>query len=180
MSGSGTFNKRFIKAFNYSRVVKKHLINANLQPSKKRRIPTNIMMAQTILSEEEKYGFEVFKYSYPTGSINAVLAYKIVENVLGKINCGSVNSDCKYSYKKNGTITLKATSNSGYSFKDANISCSGNDNRNKGIRTCKVKMTKNQNVKINFKSRQNPDRYSRKNKQNSGFKFDRQINFGKA
>ena len=43
-----------------------------------------------------------------------------------KINCDSSNSPCKHSYGKNGTVTLKATSNSGYSFKDANISCSGN------------------------------------------------------
>jgi len=69
-----------------------------------------------------------------------------------KINCGSGNSNCKYSYKENGLITLKAIPNSGYVYEGGNNVCWGDNNRNKGIYTCKVKMTKNQDLTVNFKA----------------------------
>src|SRR3989338_811036 len=66
----------------------------------------------------------------------------VVKSADNKNNCGSGNSNCEYSYKKNGTVTLTATPNSGYVYAGGDNVCLGNDTRNKGIRTCKVKMTK--------------------------------------
>jgi len=66
-----------------------------------------------------------------------------------KINCTSGNSPCTKSYGKNGTVTLKATPNSGYIYAGGNNICLG---QAKGTLTCKVKMTKNQNVTVNFKA----------------------------
>ena len=68
-----------------------------------------------------------------------------------KINCGSGNSNCKYSYKENNQITLKAIPNVGYVYEGGNNVCLGNNN-NKGIYTCKVKMMKNQDLTVNFKA----------------------------
>lgn len=69
----------------------------------------------------------------------------------GKINCSSSNSPCKYSYGKNGTVTLKATPNSGYVVGDYS-GCSKSGNVQNGVLSCKVKMTQKRNVAINFKS----------------------------
>ena len=71
----------------------------------------------------------------------------------GKINCSSGNSPCAKSYGKNGTVTLKITPNSGYYIENSSVvtACSSYTSKN-DIRTCKVKMTKNQNLTVNFKA----------------------------
>lgn len=68
-----------------------------------------------------------------------------------KISCDSSSSPCKHSYGKNGTVTLKVTPNSGYTLGDYS-GCSKSGNVQNGVLTCKVKMTQNRNVKINFKA----------------------------
>ena len=70
-----------------------------------------------------------------------------------KIDCSSSNSPCTKSYGKNGTVTLAITPNSGYYIENSSVvtACSSYTSKN-DIRTCKVKMTKNQNLKVNFKA----------------------------
>lgn len=75
-----------------------------------------------------------------------------IESADNKISCDSSNSPCKYSYGKNGTVTLKTTPNSGYILSSTG-GCNIDKTKNSdGSYTCKVKMTKNQNVTINFKA----------------------------
>lgn len=83
--------------------------------------------------------------------IVTVSAGGVVTSTDNRINCGSGNTDCKYSYGKNGAVTLKATPNSGYSVGDYS-GCSKSGNIQNGVLSCKVKMTQKRNVTINFKS----------------------------
>ena len=78
-----------------------------------------------------------------------VSAGGVVTSADGKINCGSGNTLCTYSYGKNIAVTLTATPNSGYIFLNAGGSLDGCSGRN-NINTCDVKMMKNQNVKFYF------------------------------
>ena len=75
----------------------------------------------------------------------------VVTSADNRINCGSGNSPCKHSYGKNGTVTLKATPSSGYVVGDYS-GCSKSGSVRNGVLSCKVKMTQNRNVKIDFKS----------------------------
>ena len=75
----------------------------------------------------------------------------VIASTDGKINCGSGNIKCDHSYGKNGTVTLKATPNSGYALSSTS-GCRSKSKNNDGSYNCKVKMTKDQNVKINFKT----------------------------
>ena len=77
--------------------------------------------------------------------------YGTVKSTDGKIDCStssSGGSDCKETYKKNGTVTLKVTPNSGYTFQNADSSWGGCDKLIAGNNSCQIKM--NGNKTFNF------------------------------
>ena len=76
----------------------------------------------------------------------------VIASTDDKINCGSGNTKCEHSYGKNGTVTLKITPDSGYILSSTGGCSSGKTKNSDGSYSCKIKMTKNQNLTANFKA----------------------------